>query len=155
MVMLKKEIEFLKEKAVFNTLLDIAADVSKGNADTTVILDKFEKSCNITLHTDVGMDLYGNIDGVIKQIQTVNETIPSNWPWLDDYIGGGFLKDGRALYVFAGETNIGKSIFLGNIAANIANQNRTVLLITLEMPEILYASVFVQMLQKFRLNDAS
>jgi replicative DNA helicase len=131
--------QFLKEKAVFNTLLDIASEVSKGNADTSVILDKFEKSCNISLQTDMGLDLYDKIDDVIKDILFVQETIPSEWPWLDDYIGGGFQRDGRALYVFAGETNIGKSIFLGNIAANIANQGKTVLLITLEMPEILYA----------------
>ncbi len=131
--------QFLKEKAVFSTLLEVAADVSKNKADTSAILDKFEKSCNITLQTDVGLDLYEDIDNVIQQIQDVQETIPSKWPWLDDYIGGGFMKDGRALYVFAGETNIGKSIFLGNIAANIADQNKTVLLITLEMPEILYA----------------
>lgn len=131
--------QFLKEKAVFNTLLEIAAEVSKGNADTSVILDKFEKSCNISLQTDMGLDLYDQIDNVIKEILSVQETIPSMWPWLDDYIGGGFQRDGRALYVFAGETNIGKSIFLGNIAANIANQGKTVLLITLEMPEILYA----------------
>lgn len=131
--------QFLKEKAVFTTLLDVASEVSKGKSDTSVILDKFEKSCNISLQTDVGLDLYGDIDKVIEQIQEVQETIPSTWSWLDDYIGGGFQKDGRALYVFAGETNIGKSIFLGNIAANIANQNKTVLLITLEMPEILYA----------------
>ena len=129
----------MKEKAVFSTLLEVAADVSKNKADTSAILDKFEKSCNITLQTDVGLDLYEDIDNVIQQIQDVQETIPSKWPWLDDYIGGGFMKDGRALYVFAGETNIGKSIFLGNIAANIADQNKTVLLITLEMPEILYA----------------
>lgn len=130
---------FLKEKAVYHTLLDIASDVSKGSSDTSVILDKFEKSCNISLHTDVGLDLYDDIDKVIELIQDVQETVPSTWPWLDDHLNGGFLKEGRALYVFAGETNIGKSIFLGNIAANIANQNKTVLVITLEMPEILYA----------------
>lgn len=130
---------FLKEKAVYNTLLDIASDVSKGDSDTSVILDKFEKSCNISLHTDKGLDVYNDIDNVIQQLLDVQEHIPSNWSWLDEHLNGGFLKDGRALYVFAGETNIGKSIFLGNIAANIANQNKTVLLITLEMPEILYA----------------
>lgn len=130
---------FLKEKAVYHTLLDIASDVSKGNSDTSAILDKFEKSCNISLHTDMGMDMYNDIDSVVEKLIEVQDHIPSKWPWLDEHLNGGFLKDGRALYVFAGETNIGKSIFLGNIAANIANQNKTVLLITLEMPEILYA----------------
>ena len=43
------------------------------------------------------------------------------------------------MYVFAGETNIGKSIFLGNIASNIAEEGKNVLLVTLEMSELLYA----------------
>jgi len=144
--------QFLKEKAVFHTLLDIAADVSKGNTDTSVILDKFEKSCNISLHTDVGLDLYGDIDKVITDILNVQEVIPSTWPWLDEQLNGGFLKNGRSLYVFAGETNIGKSIFLGNIAANIASQNKTVLLITLEMPEILYAKRICTSVSKIPMN---
>jgi len=145
--------QFLKEKAVFHTLLDIASDVSKGNTDTSVILDKFEKSCNISLHTDVGLDLYGDIDKVISEILNVQEVIPSTWPWLDEQLNGGFLKNGRALYVFAGETNIGKSIFLGNIAANIAKQNKTVLLITLEMPEILYAKRICTNVSKIPMNS--
>ena len=54
-------------------------------------------------------------------------------------LDGGFLQSGKSLYVFAGETNIGKSIFLGNVASNIASQGKNVLLITLEMSELLYA----------------
>ena len=65
--------------------------------------------------------------------------IPSKWKWLDDQLGGGFLKNGRALYVFAGQTNVGKSIVLGNVAANMAQQGKTVLLVSLEMSEMMYA----------------
>ena len=65
--------------------------------------------------------------------------IPSGWDWLDRRLDGGFLESGRALYVFAGQTNVGKSIFLGNVAVNAAAQGRNVLLITLEMPELIYA----------------
>jgi KaiC/GvpD/RAD55 family RecA-like ATPase len=52
----------------------------------------------------------------------------------------GFLEAGKSLYVFAGETNIGKSIFLGNIATNIAQQGKNVLVVTLEMSELLICS---------------
>jgi len=131
--------QFLKEKSVYHTMLDIASKISKGEVDTSQILDRFEKSCNISLQTDTGLDLYNNIDQVIHDLTNVDTTIKSKWTWLDEQMNGGFLENGRALYVFAGETNIGKSIFLGNIAANIASQNKTVLLITLEMSELLYA----------------
>jgi len=130
---------FLKERAVYNTMLDIAQDISTKTVDPAEILEKFDKSCNITLQTDIGLDLYNDIDKVCDYLNSVEETIPSSWNWFDEAVGGGFLKSGRALYVFVGQTNIGKSIFLGNIATNIAKQNKTVLLVSLEMSEMLYA----------------
>ena len=59
--------QFLKEKAIYNTLLSIADDVAKGTVDTTVALDKFEKSCNINLVTDLGLDLFGDIDKIVNE----------------------------------------------------------------------------------------
>ncbi len=131
--------QFLKEKAVYCTMMESAEAISAGEVDTSVILDKFEKSCNISLVTDLGLSVKDNIDTIIEDLTTVEDKIPSNWEWLDDSLDGGFIKDGKSLYVFAGETNIGKSIFLGNVAANIADQGKNVLLITLEMSELLYA----------------
>jgi len=131
--------QFLKEKAVYCTMMESAEAISAGEVDTSVILDKFEKSCNISLVTDLGLSVKDNIDTIIEDLTTVEDKIPSNWEWLDDSLDGGFIKDGKSLYVFAGETNIGKSIFLGNVAANIAEQGKNVLLITLEMSELLYA----------------
>ncbi len=131
--------QFLKEKAVYHTMLNVAEDVSSGEVDTSVVLEKFEKSCNINLVTDLGLDLYTNINDLIDDINSVERHIPSKWDWLDNNLGGGFLEAGKSLYVFAGETNIGKSIFLGNIAHNIAKEGKNVLLVTLEMSELLYA----------------
>ena len=131
--------QFLKEKAVYHTMLNVAEDVSKGKVDTSVVLDKFEKSCNINLVTDLGLELYSDVDKLIDDLNSVERYVPSKWEWLDNCLGGGFLEAGKALYVFAGETNIGKSIFLGNIASNMAEDGKNVLLVTLEMSELLYA----------------
>lgn len=127
---------FLKEKAVYHTMLEV---VEKPDMDTAKILEKFEASCNISLTTELGLDMIDDVDRVIESLSSQINYIPTGWTWLDEKIGGGFLQDGRSLYVFTGETNIGKSIFLGNVALNIAKQGKNVLLITLEMPEILYA----------------
>ena len=131
--------QFLKEKAVYHTMMESAEEISSGEVDTASILDKFEQSCNISLVTDLGLDIHGDIDNIIEDMNTVQDKIPSQWEWLDESLDGGFLAAGKSLYVFAGETNIGKSIFLGNVATNIANQGKNVLLITLEMSELLYA----------------
>jgi replicative DNA helicase len=45
--------QFIKEKGVYNTLLETAKMVSEGGADTELILNKFEKACNINLTTMV------------------------------------------------------------------------------------------------------
>jgi replicative DNA helicase len=131
--------KFLKEKAVYSTLLEVADQASEEDVDTSSILNKFEKACNITLSTDIGLDYFNEIDRHISDLTTIDDTISCGWPWLDKKMDGGFLENGRAIYVFAGETNIGKSIFLGNIAKNIADQGKTVLLISLEMSELVYA----------------
>jgi replicative DNA helicase len=146
---------FLKEKAVYATMLDVASDIASGKIDTSVILDKIEKTCNINLVTDTGFDLYKDIDILIDDLCSVQKAIPSTWPWLDEALNGGFYESGRALYVFAGETNIGKSIFLGNIASNIAKQGKNVLLITLEMSELLYARRICTNISKIPLNELS
>jgi replicative DNA helicase len=130
---------FLKEKAVYHTMMKVAEEISDGKVDPSDILDKFETSCNINLVTDHGFELYTGVDRLVDDILNEDAYIPSNWEWFDDATEGGFREDGKALYVFAGQANVGKSIFLGNIAANIAKQNKTVLVISLEMSEMLYA----------------
>lgn len=130
---------FLKEKGVYHAMLEAVDDINKNSVDTSVILDKFEKACNVSLTTNIGLDLLEDANLIVDDLNKVENFIPSKWKWLDDKIGGGFLEQGRAIYIFAGETNIGKSIFLGNLAVNIAEQGKTVLLVTLEMPEMIYA----------------
>lgn len=144
---------FIKEKSVYHTMMDVVDDINKNSVDTSKILDKFEKACNVSLTTDIGLDLFNNINKVIDDLHSNEKYIPSKWKWLDDKIGGGFLEDGKALYLFAGETNIGKSIFLGNIAVNIAEQNKTVLLISLEMPELIYAKRLCSSVSKIPLSQ--
>ena len=140
---------FLKEKAVYHTMLEV---VEKPDMDTAKILEKFEESCNISLTTEMGLDLLEDVDKLVDNLSSQINYIPTGWSWLDDKIGGGFLQEGRALYIFTGETNIGKSIFLGNVAINIAEQGKNVLLITLEMPEVIYAQRISSNLTKIPLS---
>jgi replicative DNA helicase len=144
---------FLKERAIYKTMLEVAEDVSAGKVDTSFILNSFEKSCNIDLKSDIGLDLIKDFDKVIDDLNSDEPTIPSKWKWMDDKIDGGFLENGRALYIFAGETNVGKSIFLGNIATNIANQGKTVLLVSLEMSELIYARRLSSNISRIPMRD--
>jgi len=131
--------KFLKEKAVYTTMLNVAEKLSKNEINTSEILKKFEKSCSISLTTNFGTDFLKNIDLIINDLNKEEKYIKTGFNWLDHKLGGGFLENGKSLYIFAGVTNIGKSIFLANIATNIASQNKTVLLVSLEMSEMIYS----------------
>lgn len=130
---------FLKERAVYNNLIQISTDIGDGIIDTAKILDSFEKSCNISLVQDLGLEIHRDVDKIVDHLTTQEVKLKTKWGWLDQKLSGGLPEDGKCMLVFAGETNIGKSIVLGNIAENIASQGKTVLLISLEMSEMMYA----------------
>jgi len=132
--------QFFKERSVYSTMLSIVDEQKQDKpVDTSDILKRFEDACSISIQADKGLDYYNDVDKHISDLLQEDSCISSGWEWLDEKIGGGYLEHGRAIYVFAGETNIGKSIFLGNTAINLANQGKTVLLVTLEMSELVYA----------------
>jgi replicative DNA helicase len=139
---------FLKERGIFNTLLEAAQQMDRGNLDSSALLQKVEKAVGINLSPSIGLNLLEDVDYFISELSKNESKISSGWKWLDKKIGGGFTENGRALYIFMGETNVGKSIFLGNIAANVALQGKTSLIISLEMSEVMYGMRFASKLTK-------
>jgi replicative DNA helicase len=152
-LLLKNTERFFKEKAVHNTVINTYVNIQSGDINSSEILKSFEKACSISLVENKGFDYLEQIDEHCIELQKVFKYIPSGWKWLDERIGGGFLATGRAIYVFYGVTNVGKSIFLGNIATNILSQNKTVVLISMEMPEQVYAKRISAQLTKIPMDD--
>lgn len=144
---------FLRERSTLQTMIEAADAMSKGDIDPAALHDKFSECCSINLVTDVGIELYRDREKIIDNILRDDATISSKWPWLDEALGGGFRTDGKAFYVFAGQANIGKSIFLGNVAANIAEQGKSVLVISLEMSEMVYAERIASNVTKIPMKD--
>lgn len=144
---------FLKERHVFNTLLDAADKLDSNTLDTSKLLAKIEKAVNIDLSTSFGIKLFEDIDLFLSELNRDEPVIPTGWEWLNNKLGGGFLEKGRALYLFMGETNVGKSIFLGNVATNIALQGKKVLLLTLEMSEIMYSKRLASSITKIPMSE--
>jgi replicative DNA helicase len=128
---------FLKERCLYKTIVDTADKFSQGKADTSEILTNFEKVYNITLTEDLGHWYFDDIDEHIKELTTLYNPIPTGWKFLDEKIEGGLFP--KSLYCIVGQVNMGKSIFLGNIAANQVLKNRNTLIISLEMSEHMYA----------------
>jgi len=144
---------FLKERATWCNILEIAENSEKKVKNPSEVLEAFEDICKICLDTERGIELFGDVDKIIDDILNEDVYITSGWSWVDEHLGGGYRQDGKALYVFAGQANIGKSIFLGNVAANIAEQGKNVLVVSLEMSEMLYAKRIASNVTKIPLKN--
>lgn len=144
---------FLRERAVYKAIKNSASKLTSNSLDVAEILPEFEKACTISLVDDLGFNYFQNVEEHCKDLSKYTEVLSSGINWLDERIGGGWFKEGRQLIIFAGRTNVGKSIVLGNMALNILKQNKKVLLITLEMPETLYAKRFSSQITNIPINE--
>lgn len=87
---------------------------------------------NVLLVDDDDNDLGEDFDDPESHRQMVaKNNILTGWSNIDNILGGGWSKS--TLNVIMGETNVGKSMWLHNIATNAANNGANVLIITLEM----------------------
>ena len=131
---------FLKLQGFQNTLLQIAEkwDSVTDKEDLVSFYNNVEKIIGYSLRSSEGHNYFDEIETHIDNLLTETNHLSTGIVWLDDLLGGGFLQEGRSMYIFAGETNVGKSIFLHNMAVNIMKQNKKVILFSLEMSEQMY-----------------
>ena len=87
---------------------------------------------NIDFSFDSGLDFFD--PGNHKQITT--STFSSGYPFIDTVLGGGFSA--KALYVFMGMPKVGKSLWLGNLAAAAVKNGHNVAVLSLEMSDRKY-----------------
>jgi replicative DNA helicase len=84
---------------------------------------------NLTFNESLGRDFFD----VESHIPEANSKITTGHNWIDHFTGGYRTK---SLVVYAGEQNIGKSIWLANDAVNYVKAGYDVAVITAEMAEI-------------------
>jgi archaellum biogenesis ATPase FlaH len=146
---------FLKERGFALFLKEVVTNSDKINlaTDSPELLKKFDKVCNVSLTTDLGMDYFNDIDGFIDRLDDDDSYISTGFSWLDKKLGGGYREAGKALYVYSGATNAGKSIMLGSAAATMVKQKRNVVVITCEMSEDVYATRTSAQLSRIPMRD--
>ena len=146
---------FLRERSIYEATKKTIDDYSDGKINHTETGDLFNAACNISLIDNLGFEYFNQIDRHIAELKELAEYIPTGWKWLDEKLGGGLMKMGRALYVVAGPTNVGKSVVLGNVAVNVAKQGKTVLIVSLEMSEAVYGKRVSSQLSQIPLSELS
>ena len=104
-------------------------DVSPENVEDVVnrAIGMISTDGSINFDTDVGLDFFNPE----SHIQRTTKKMETGWSFVDRVSGGGY--DAKSLVVYAGEQNIGKSIWLANDAANFVKMGHNVVFITAEM----------------------
>jgi len=143
----KYEDEWLKETTEFfieyKNLTKSAVDALKYIQSTPVtsdnikaVIDTFKNIIvernNIDFSFDQGLDFF---DPNNHQQLTQN-TFSTGYPFIDTVLGGGFSS--KALYVFMGMPKVGKSLWLGNLAAQAVRSGHNVAILSLEMTDRKY-----------------
>lgn len=136
-VLLEQTEQFLKEKSIISTFREVVEEFE--DLTHAEIAKRIADSCNLTIISDLGFIYFEDLDKHIEWLQQEHPKISTGYEFYDEKLKGGFSKYGRALYCWMGGTNSGKSMLLGNLAANCIRQNLCVPIISLEMDEQLYA----------------
>ena len=105
---------------------------------------KFKKAMSMSSFEDLGLD-YFEEQSVRKRMERRKTSAIGNVRTMFTGIDDALFETNRSvaggtLNVFAGVSNIGKSIWLGQLAKNIADQGKVVVIYSLEMNEDSYAS---------------
>ena len=151
--------EFIRRNAFYNALYDNAgllnSDESGYEKVVAKCLENFDRVQKITFNdTDLGLN-YFNEDAMKQHWQYIRNPeakLSTLWTSLDTYTHGGFLKDGRSLYLVMAQAGLGKSLFLSNLAVNFLKQGLSVVVISLEMSEDVYAQRFDAHISKEDIN---
>ena len=141
--------DFIRKNAFYNALYDNADMLGKDEDSYAKVVEKclenFDRVQKITFNdTALGMDYFdpAAMEEHWKYISNPESKISTGFPSLDIYTHGGFLKDGRSLYLVMAQAGLGKSLFLSNLAKNFLEQGLKVVVISLEMSEDVYAQRF-------------
>lgn len=130
---------FIKQRMLHKIVCQCAEKHSNDKSyDDAAIVHQFREMESISLTKDFGIEFTDYADEFCEKLDDTDQYISTGFPALDEMLGGGLFADGKAFYCFPGETNVGKSIVLSNLAWNIFEQGKNVLIVSLEMSEFRY-----------------
>lgn len=151
--------QFVKRQAAWCAIIDNVNDIEK-DPDATV--DKCLTRLNAVQTLELtpsscGFDYFNEEDYNEHYASLLNpdKKISTGWDTLDMFTHGGVLADGKSLYLFIGQAGLGKSLFLSNLAVNFLKQEKTVVVISLEMSQHVYGQRFDAHISGIDINQLS
>lgn len=145
---------YMKKRLALITFKNIFSNYDpNGDLDADMLVDKFTNVASLKLIQDEAFDIYRDVERYIQESRVDNNRIALGFTEIDKLIGGGLPCSGKTLSVVSAPTNMGKSIFLANVAVNAIKQGKSVLIVSLEMSETVYASRIYSDLYNLPINS--
>jgi replicative DNA helicase len=127
--------EYVKEKSIYNFASDLVEEMysQDGVKDYEHLHKKMSDIVSVNWDEDLGV-FYSDMmayDDIYDSLEDMNQRIPLGIKKLDDAIGGGIVN--KSLAVVAGSSGTGKTLIMGNIAANAIKAGKNVVYISFEI----------------------
>ena len=101
---------FIKQRALLKSIeKSLEEYTTSKEIDEIRALKDFDKIQSISLIDNLGMDFIGDTDKFVAKLSEKESYISTGYTYLDREFNGGLYKEGKAMYAFAGETNVGKA----------------------------------------------
>ena len=97
------------------------------------VVDEIKKAVNFSINSKVGVSVKKDFDSLMSYLQQSLKVVPSPYSALNGLIDGG--HPAKAVSMYFGEANMGKTTFLCNDAAFALANGYNTLYVTLEMPD--------------------
>ena len=135
---------YFRERMAENVLISASENIHDKHVDgINSLIPKLKEAVNFSLHTNLGINVYNDIESALALLKERKECIPSGINEIraktgtvcpDGTIkGGGYYRKTLTLYV--GQPNVGKSLILGNESVYAYSYGYNVLYISLELAE--------------------
>jgi len=124
--------KYVKKKAMEIAIMESVPLLKKN--DFGEIEAKIKDALTTGIKTNLGLSYYRDIAQRIERLwNSRKKKIPTGFAKLDEITHGGFFVP--SLIVILGRINLGKSLFLSNMALNLSQKGLSTAIITLELSE--------------------
>lgn len=126
--------EFIRIRQTYNTIMKSLDSVKASDMDgMNSLVEELKQSVNFTIHNKIGVSVKKDVDEFMNYLKLKMKVVPSGMNALNSLIEGGYPS--KAISVYYGQSNIGKTTILCSEAASCFARGYNVLYLSLEMPD--------------------
>jgi len=140
--------KFCREKAIESAIYSSPKLLEEGKYGEIEKLIK--DAITVGLQRNIGLNYFDDPEARLRLL-SINNSIPTDWFKLDEYLGGGLNR--KEMIIFAASAGVGKSLTMANLAKNLMRHQLNGVYYTLELSEEVVAKRFDSMFSGMQQAD--